>query len=364
MNPYTVIILATLLVQFVLDFVANCLNLLSLNSEIPPDLIGLYNPERYKKSQEYTRTTTRFGLLESIFDLGVLLIFWFSGGFEWLDEFVRRTGHSEIVTGLLYVAALAIGSALLSLPFQIYSTFIIEEKYGFNRTTPRTFILDRLKGLAITAILGGALLALLLWFFSFAGDKAWLWCWIASTIFVLIIQFIAPVWIMPLFNKFTPLPDGELKNAIEHYAQAVDFTFKDISVMDGSKRSSKANAFFTGFGRNKRIALFDTLVNEQTLPELLSVLAHEIGHYKKKHVFTMTIAGILQTGVLFFLLSVFIGNRELFAAFGMKHISVYAGLVFFGLLYQPISFLLSIVMHAVSRHNEFAADRYSVETGQ
>src|SRR5262249_54420846 len=241
---------------------------------------------------------------------------------------------------------------------------VIEERYGFNRTTPKTFVADIVKGLILAVILGGILLGVILWLFQTRGSSAWILCWITTTVFALFVQYLAPVWIMPLFNKFEPLQEGELKQAIRDYANRVGFAFRDISVMDGSKRSSKANAFFTGFGKNKRIALFDTLVAEQTQPELLAVLAHEIGHYKKKHVFQGTVLGILQTGVLFYLLSIFVSSPGLFDAFRVQHISVYAGIVFFGMLYQPISFVLSIALHAFSRHNEFAADQYSVETGQ
>jgi len=364
MNPYTVIILGTMLFRFVLDFFSNLFNLKRLQPAAPSELADLYDPEQYRKSQEYTRTRTNFHFVESTFDLAVTLAFWFSGGFEWLDEIVRGWNFSPIWTGLLYIGILALASAILSLPFSIYSTFVIEERYGFNRTKPKTFVADILKGLVLAVILGGVLLGLILWLFHTRSSAAWLLCWITTTIFGLFVQYLAPVWIMPLFNKFEPLQEGELKQAIHDYATRVGFAYRDISVMDGSKRSSKANAFFTGFGKNKRIALFDTLVSEQTQPELLAVLAHEIGHYKKKHILQGTILGILQTGVLFYLLSIFVSSPGLFEAFRVQHISVYAGIVFFGMLYQPISFVLSIALHAFSRHNEFSADQYSVETGQ
>lgn len=362
MNTYRVFILIALLATSVLELISVWLNLRSLRSPLPAELQGVYDPDEYRKSQDYLRTRTRFGIIESIFDVAVLLIFWFAGGFNWLDLLVRGSHFNEIVTGILYIGILFIGGAILSLPFAIYSTFVIEERFGFNRTDARTFVLDRLKALALSAVLGIPLLALVLWFFQNAGTLAWLYCWIAATVFGLIVQFIAPVWIMPLFNKFTPLTEGELKERISEYANRVRFAYKDIFVMDGSKRSTKSNAFFTGFGRNRRIALFDTLIEQNTVPELVAVLAHEIGHYKKKHLFYGMLLGIAQTGIVFFLLSLFLNNRELFDAFYMEYVSIYGSLLFFGMLYEPISFLLGIFFNAFSRKHENEADIYAATT--
>jgi STE24 endopeptidase len=362
-NIYAFVVLLALLGQFLIELVSNLLNLKSLSSQPPEAFRDLYDPEKYKQSQEYTRARTRFHLFEAAAGLIVLLAFWLIGGFAWLDQMARNWFFSPIISGLFYFAALGVGSSLLSLPFQIYSTFVIEERFGFNRTSWRTFCLDRIKAMVLTAVLGGVLLAALLWFFERSGTQAWLWAWLATTLFILVAQFVAPVWIMPLFNKFTPLEEGELKERIRRYAESVNFPFRDIYVVDGSKRSSKANAFFTGFGRSRRIALFDTLVSEQTGDELLAVLAHEVGHFKKKHVLYMMAVSIIHTGLLFFLLSLFLNSKGLFAAFGMNQTSVYGGFVIFGLLYEPVSLLLSIAMNAYSRSNEFAADRFSVETG-
>jgi STE24 endopeptidase len=364
MNIYQIIILATLLGKYFIDLISQWLNLKALRPELPEEFAGFYDAERYRKSQEYTRTRTRFHIIQSTCSLIVLLLFWFLGGFNTLDNIVRSWGLNRLLTGLCYIGLLALLSSILSIPFQLYSTFVIEERFGFNKTTLATFITDRLKGLALAVVLGGAVLAVILWLFDAAGPLAWLYCWIAVTVFSLLMQFIAPVWILPLFNKYTPLPDGELKSAIGEYAKSVHFGFRDIFVMDGSKRSSKANAFFTGFGKNKRIALFDTLIAEQSVPEIVAVLAHEVGHYKLKHIIVGTLITILHTGFLFFLLSFFIRSQGLVSAFYMEHVSVYAGVVFFGLLYEPVSFLLSIFLNMVSRHNEYSADRYSIRTTQ
>jgi STE24 endopeptidase len=364
MNPFFFIILFALVIEYAVGVVANLLNLKSLRSEPPPALEGVYQPEDYRKSQEYIRTNTRFAFVASTFSLAVLLSFWFAGGFNYLDQIVRSWGFVPILNGLFYISILLAGYSLLALPFSIYRTFVIEERFGFNRTTPRTFLVDRVKGLGLAALLGAPLLAGILALFEYAGYLAWLYCWIAFTGFSLIWQYVAPTWIMPLFNKFTPLEPGELKEAILNYAHSVDFPIKNVSVMDGSKRSSKSNALFTGFGRNKRIALFDTLIEKHTVPELIAVLAHEIGHYKKKHILQGTIINILHAGVLFFVLSIFLGSPGLYDAFYMEQQSIYSGILFFGLLYTPLEMALSVIMNAISRRNEYEADRFAAETIQ
>ena len=362
MNPFFLIILVALVLDFVLRLTASLLNLKALKLELPPTLEGVYNPEDYRKSQEYTRENMRFGLMVSAFQLLLLLAFWFAGGFNYLDQMVRAWGFVPIVSGLLYIGILLVAYSLLTLPFSVYDTFVIEGRFGFNRTTLRTFLMDRVKGLVLAILLGAPLLAGILSLFEYSGSYAWLYCWLIVTIFSLMVQFVAPTWIMPLFNKFTPLESGELRAAILNYARSVNFPVKNIFVMDGSRRSSKSNAFFTGFGRNKRIALFDTLTAKHTVPELVAVLAHEIGHHKKKHILQGVIISILHTGVLFFLLSVFLGSPSLYDAFYVEQQSIYTGLLFFGLLYTPIELLLSIVMQMLSRKNEYEADRFAAET--
>jgi STE24 endopeptidase len=361
-NLFAVIILIALIVDFALKLTGNLLNLKSLKLELPAVLQGIYKPEDYRKSQEYIRATTRFSLIESSFSLLLLLVFWFSGGFNWFNHVVVVWNFNPILSGLLYIGILLFAYSLLRLPFNIYATFVIEQRFGFNRTTRRTFVLDLVKGFVIALILGGLLLAGILALFQYIGNFAWLYCWAGVAIFSLAIQYIAPTWIMPLFNKYVPMEAGELKEAILKYTRSVNFPVKNIFVMDGSKRSSKSNAFFTGFGRNKRIALFDTLIVQHTVPEMVAVLAHEVGHYKKKHILQGTIIGILHTGVIFFLLSLFLNNPGLYHAFGLSNEPVYAGLLFFGLLYTPIELVLSIIMQMVSRKHEYEADRFASDT--
>ncbi len=363
MNIFAVIILATLAIDFILNLVSDYLNLKSLDEGLPGEFQDVYDEETYEKSQRYTKERTKFGILTSVFNLGLLLVFWFAGGFQWLDEIVRSWELGVIWTGLVYIGILIFAKQLLSLPFSIYSTFVIEEKYGFNKTTPKTFVLDLVKGLGLSILLGGPLLAGILAFFTFIDQYAWLYAWGAVTAFTLFIQFIAPTWIMPIFNDFEPLDEeSDLRQKIRDYADKVNFAMEGVYVMDGSKRSSKSNAFFTGFGKNKRIALYDTLIDNHEEDELVAVLAHEIGHYKKKHIIKNMAISIAQTGIMFLLLSIFLNSEGLYDAFFIEQISVYAGLIFFGMLYAPIDMIVSVFMQILSRKYEFEADEFASTT--
>ncbi len=361
-NAFAIFILVALLFEFVLNRAADLLNLSALRPEVPDEFSDLYDADTYRRSQEYTRVRTRFGFVPASFDLVLVLAFWFLGGFAWLDGWVRGFELGPVWTGLSFIGVLLVAKSILGLPFSWYSTFVIEERFGFNKTTPKTFWADTAKGLLLAVLLGGPLLAAILWFFQATGAMAWVWCWIVTTIFTLVIQFIAPTWIMPLFNKFEPLDEGELRDEVLAYAKNVAFPLEGLFVIDGSRRSTKANAFFTGFGKRKRVALFDTLIDKQTTGELVAIVAHEIGHYKKGHILKGMILSILQSGVVFFLLSVFLKHQGLFEAFHMQAASTYAGFVFFGLLYAPIDLVLSFFMQAFSRKNEFEADAFARET--
>lgn len=362
MNLFAFIILAAILFNFILEMVADRLNLKSLSGDLPEEFEDVYDEETYSRSQRYTRERTRFGFITGTFDLVLLLGFWFAGGFNWLDQWARAFEYGPVLTGLIFIGSMILAKSIISIPFSLYSTFVIEDRYGFNKTHLKTFILDRIKGLLLTAVIGAPLLAGIILFFEYGGEWAWAYAWTAVTVFSLAMQYVAPTWIMPLFNKFEPLEDDELRNAIESYAEKVDFSLKGIYVMDGSRRSSKSNAFFTGFGKNKRIALFDTLIEKHTHEELLAVLAHEIGHYKKNHILKNMVISVVHTGILFLLLSIFLNVQGLFDAFYMEQMSVYAGLLFFGLLYTPVETLLGIAMQALSRKHEYEADRFAAET--
>ena len=362
MNFIAIIILCTIGVDFILNLVADGLNLKLLRSELPQTFQGVYDADRYRKSQQYLKVNTQFGWVTSAFNLTGILVFWFAKGFPLLDQWVRSFERGPILTGLIYIGILMLFKAVLSLPFSLYATFVIEERFGFNTTTWKTYLMDLIKGLVLALLLGTPLLAAIVAFFQYAGPNAWWYCWIGVTLYLLVVQFIAPTWIMPLFNKFTPLEEGELKSAILSYANSIDFPLENVYLMDGSRRSTKSNAFFTGFGKNKRIVLFDTLINQHAVNELVAVLAHEMGHYKKKHIRQSLVLGILQTGLMLFLLSHFITYQGLFNAFYMPQQSVYAGMIFFAMLYAPLDFFIGILMQVLSRRNETAADQFAAET--
>ena len=362
MNLYAAIILVALLAQYGLELVSNLLNLRALRKALPAEFEDTYDAEEYHRSQAYTRARTRFGLVTSTFDLGILIAFWFAGGFRWLDGLVRSWGLGPVVTGLLFVGLLVLGRGILSLLFRAYGTFVLEERFGFNRTTPRTFVLDLVKGAALGIVLGAPLLAAVLWFFGETGPYGWLYAWAAVTAFTLLLQYLAPRVIMPLFYDFEPLEDEALRKNILSYAEAVDFSIEDVYVMDGSRRSGKANAFFAGLGSNRRVVLFDTLLEQHNPDELVAIVAHEVGHYKKKHIPQRMAISMLHTGVMFLLLSVFLQVEGLYEAFYVTQPSVYAGLVFFGLLFSPVDLLVSIPLQHLSRRHEYEADRFATET--
>lgn len=361
MNFIAAIVLIVLVFNFCLNLLADILNLKHLSPVLPEAFRDTYDTDRYAKSQEYLKVNTRFDWVVSAVNLLALICFWFLGGFNFLDQFARSFEKGPIVTGILFIALLLAFRSIINLPFGTFHTFVIEEKFGFNKTTWKTYILDRAKGIFLALIIGVPLLSGVLAFFEYAGTNAWWYCWVVVVLFGIIIRYVGPTWIMPLFNKFSPLEDGELKRALFSLAERIEFPLKNVFLMDGSRRSSKSNAFFTGFGRNKRIVLFDTLVEKTTVPELVAVLGHEMGHYKLRHIWMNTIIGILHSGVLFFLLSIFISLPPLFEAFFMDSASVYGGMIFFGMLYSPVEILLGLLMQEYSRRNEYQADRFAVD---
>ena len=361
-NSLAVALLAALLLLWKLDFVATLLSLKHHQAELPEEFRGVWDEEKYAQSRDYEIAQARFGVVSSIWSLTLLLTFWFFGGFTWLDGIAHSVASTPIWRGLTFMALLYLGTWLSALPFDLYHTFVLEERFGFNKTSARTWIGDQGKSLVMTALLGGPILALILWIFG-SVEQAWLWAWLAFTGISLALTYLAPSLILPLFNQFSPLKDEELKAAINEMAQKCKFPLTEISVMDGSKRSSKSNAFFTGFGKRKKIALFDTLIESQSRAELVAVLAHEIGHFKKKHIVQRLLLSVAQTAVIFFLLGFAtdpesaLGSR-LFPAFGVQP-SIYTGLVLFMILFKPVSRILSIFMNGLSRKHEFEADEYA-----
>jgi STE24 endopeptidase len=364
-NFMSAIIITGVFLLWNLEFAASLLNIKAFPNSVPKALEGLMDQEKLDKARDYLQINVRFGIIQSTVSMVVLLIFWILGGFGWLDGFARSFSASPVVVGLIFLSLLMLGQSLISLPFSIYDTFVIEQKFGFNRSTIKTFIMDRLKGLLLGAVIGLPLAAAVLWIFGNVAN-AWLWAWILVTVFQLVLTYLAPTYIMPLFNKFTPMPAGELKQEIEALGERCGFPLTGVFVMDGSKRSTKANAFFTGLGKQKKIALFDTLIDKSSQPELLGVLAHEIGHFRCGHIKQRLVVGILQTAVIFFLLGLATDpsgkfSRILFDAFGVKQISPHVGLVLFSILLEPVSKLLGVLANAWSRKHEFEADAYAAK---
>jgi len=361
-NGYAAFILIALLADYAIGLIADILNLRHQSPTPPEEFRDLIDPENYHKNREYLKVTTVFDQVAELFNLAAILIFWGGGGFRKLDLWCRQLSDSPLLQGLCFIGFLLLARALINLPFSLYRTFVIEERFGFNRTSWKTFLLDRAKIIILTLLLGTPLLAAILWFLESAGEQAWLFAWLTTAIFTLAIQIIAPTWIMPLFNKFTPLEDGELKETLQRYGRQVDFPLDQVFIIDGSKRSGKGNAFFTGFGRHRRVALYDTLVSQHTPNELKAILAHEIGHYKKKHILIMTTIAIIHQGIIFYLLGWFIKQPDLYRAFGLEHISPAAGLVFFSLLFTPVEMIISPLFQALSRRHEFQADAFAAAT--
>lgn len=362
MNIYLIVILGILLGEYVLSFIVETVNIRHAAPELPKEFQGYYDVQKYRQSQHYLVDTARFKLGKYTFFTFLIVVFILTGGFNFIDQFVRSFNLGFIFKGLLFAGILMLGLEILAIPFSFYHTFVIEEKYGFNKTTKKTFVLDILKSWGISAIIGGIVFSGVVWFFNKTGRIGWVYCWGALTFFQLFLMFIAPVVIMPLFNKFTPLPQGELKTEIEDYARREDFRMKGIFTMDGSRRSTRSNAFFTGFGKYKRIALFDTLIQKHTVDELVSVLAHEMGHFKKRHILKMMLMSIFTTGAMLYIFSFFINNKGLFAAFKMEETSIYASIFFFGFLFVPIQLFFSVLSKFFSRHYEYEADAYAVST--
>jgi STE24 endopeptidase len=362
MNIYIIIIISAIVIEFLLSTIINKLNLDALNSELPQEFSDVYDKDKYAKSQNYTRSNTQFSFITSTFSTGLILIVIFFGFFNNIDNIVRNLGYSEIINGLIFFGILTLANDIITLPFSLYKNFVLEEKFGFNKMTLNTFIMDKIKGYFLMIILGVPLISLLLYFFESFENMAWLYAWVSISIFSLAMQPIFNLFIAPMFNKFTPLEDGNLLNGIKLYVKKVNFPIARVDVMDGSKRSGHSNAYFSGLGKTKRIALFDTLLKNQSDDEILAVIAHEVGHYKCKHIQKNIILGIIQSGVMFYLMSKFINNPGLFSVFKMENLSIYASLLFFGMLYSPIEMILGFIFNYLSRKHEFEADEYSAKT--
>jgi STE24 endopeptidase len=364
MTPTTLfyILIAILIVKFIFDKVLDILNSKHFDDAIPDELADVYEKEEYEKSQAYKKANAKFSNLSGLFSLVITLVFFFFDGFKWADEVARSYSSNSIVITLLFFGIIMIGSDLINTPFSYYKTFVIEEQFGFNKTSRKLFLLDKVKGLLMTIVVGGGILALIVWFYQFAGANFWIYAWVLVAVFSLLMNMFYSKLIVPLFNKQKPLKDGELKSAIEAYAQKVGFKLNNIFVIDGSKRSTKANAYFSGFGPQKRITLYDTLINDLETDEIVAVIAHEVGHYKRKHIIFNLTSSILLTGVTLWLLSLFVSLPIFSEALGIAIPSFHIGLIVFGILYSPISEITGLFMNIMSRKFEYQADNYAKET--
>jgi len=358
-----IIIIGIILFDFVFELFQEYLNSTRWSNILPEALKGIYDDEKYKQSMNYEKTTTRFSLLQSSIMLVLTLVFLFNSGFAILHNLATSFSSNSILMSLYFFLFLFIITSILSIPFSYYSTFVIEEKFGFNKSTHKLFWLDSLKSFLLSILIGGIILGLIIVLYEKTGQWFWLLAWLTVMFFSLFMLFFYSDLIVPLFNKQTPLPEGDLRNSITKFAEKAGFSLKDIYSIDGSKRSSKANAYFTGFGKKKRIVLYDTLVNDLTTEETVAVLAHEIGHYKHKHIVTSILLSFLQTGFLFWLLSLFISKPEFSQAFGVENATFHIGIIAFGMLYSPISMITGILMNILSRHNEYQADAFAASYG-
>lgn len=356
------IIIGIIILKFIFDKILNHLNAQHFKDSLPKEINDVYETEEYKKSQIYKSTNYRFGILTSTFSLLITLSFFLFDGFEFVDDIARNYSTNPIVIALIFFGIIMIGSDFISTPFSYYKTFVIEEKFGFNKTTLKTFFFDKIKGWLMMAILGGGILALIIWFYQLTGKQFWLYAWALVAVFTIFLNMFYAKLIVPLFNKQKLLEDGVLKDKISEYAKSVGFNLEKIFVVDGSKRSTKANAYFSGFGREKRVTLYDTLINDLEEDEIVAVLAHEVGHYKKNHIIFNLITSILLTGLTLFILSIFISKPILSEALGVNIPSFHIGLIAFGLLYSPISELTGLIMNYVSRKFEFQADNFAKVT--
>jgi STE24 endopeptidase len=361
-NAYTILIVAFLTVIYLIETIADIANIKNISGSIPAEFKNCFDKNKYILSQNYLKAGTKLSLISSTFFLIAEILFIFLGGFNAVDIFARSFGFNEIISGLIFAAVLLILLEILKIPFEAYRIFVIEEKFGFNRMSVKTFIMDLIKSAIIGAVIGGAIFSLVIWFFMEFQTWAWFYAFLAAVIFELLLTFVYPVLIMPIFNKYTPLEDGDLKRGLEEYARGENFKMKGLFKMDGSKRSSKTNAFFTGFGKFRRIVLFDTLIEKYSADELINVLAHEMGHFKLGHIIRRMILSFIIMGLMFYLLSLFINSKELSEAFLMKNYSIYSSIIFFGFLFSPISFVLGIFLNILSRKDEYAADAYAVKT--
>lgn len=362
-NIWSYIIVGILVFTYILALVIETLNLKALKPELPEEMKDTYDAEKYKKSQEYTRVRTRFGFIESTISLLIILSMIIFDGFAYLDRIVSGISKNNIVISLLFFGILYVANEILSLPFELHSVFGIEQKFGFNKTTKKTFWLDKIKSLLLLIIIGGGLGALLLYILQLDMKHFWIYALIVITAFSIFMSMFYSSLIVPLFNKQTPLPEGELRTAIEKFAEKAGFKLQNIYLIDGSKRSTKANAYFTGLGSKKRIVLYDTLIDMLTTDELVAVLAHELGHYKKKHIIQGLVLSTITTGIILFIFNLMLNFSQISEALGVHQIKVHIALITFAIILNPVSLIINMFTNVLSRKNEYQADNFAKTNG-
>ncbi len=364
MNLWFWIIVVIVTLNFLVSNYLKYLNLKALQESVPDEFKDVYDAEKYAKSQQYTRINIRFSFLTSIFSFIVIMLMLFWKGFALVDTWAENmTGGNPLWTPLVFFLILFLANEIITLPFDIYDTFVIENKFGFNKKTPKIFVLDFVKSILLSIILGGLILGLIVWFYNLTKDMFWIYAWALVTLFSVFMMMFYSNLIVPLFNKQTPLPDGELRQAIENFAKKTGFKLDNIYVIDGSKRSTKANAYFTGLGPKKRIVLYDTLIEQLTTDEIVAVLAHEIGHYKHKHTTKSLFFSIINTGIILYIFAITVKYPQISQALGVEQIRFHIALIAFSLLYSPVSMLTGLVMNYFSRKNEYQADNFAKKYG-
>ncbi len=372
-NTILLILILIIILSFLFGLWFDWLNDCHRTNKLPPELQDIYDNDKYQKSIIYGKVNFRFGLITSSFSIIVTVGLLMFGGFAWLSDQVVSITDNFIYQSLLFFGIIFFANDIINLPFSVYDTFVIEKKFGFNKTTIKTFILDKIKSWILSIILGGLILGLILYFYQITGNRFWIWAWMLVSGFSIFMAMFYANLIVPLFNKQTPLKAGELQDAIRQFAEKVNFKLDNIFVINGSKRSTKANAYFTGLGPKKRIVLYDTLIEQMTTDEIVAVLAHEIGHYKRKHVLRSIFISIIHTGILLWFFSLFAESKSLSSAlltspFGYHsvntgHTYFFLNMIVFAILYSPVSMLLSIIMNIFSRRNEYQADQFAKENG-
>lgn len=357
------LIVLFIVADFLLERVLALLNAKKIGIAIPPILEGIYDNEKYQKQQRYSLVNYKFGIFTSSFNVFILLIMFAFGLFGLLDGVLRGVIENELLLTLVFFGVLFFANDILNTPFDYHQTFVIEEKFEFNKMSKGLFFIDKLKGIFLAVIIGGAILSVITLIYQWLPNYFWLLAWAVIAFFNVFLMMFYSEWIVPLFNKQTPLEEGELRTKIEEFSKKADFDLINIFVIDGSKRSTKANAYFSGLGAKKRIVLYDTLIHELTADEIVAVLAHEIGHYKKKHTLVMLFLSLINMLVMFAVLGWFLGSPLIAQALGSTISSFHLGLLAFGILYSPVSTVLSLGVNMLSRKNEYEADAYAAQFG-